>query len=195
MKTDPLAAKSVKALVKQETDALEAKLKGQLEEYTRNSVNPLYEQVQQGYVEKELHALDSIAPGWRELKDTQMFRGWLQHEASPAIQQLAHSNSHQDVLVAFDDFARTMFSTGRAPMPPQPIAPAATVDPSQPNQPATPQVADTSKADQIAAERDKKLKATAVEGSSITPAPRTNQDPTTDEQRQALFEKFFKEGK
>lgn len=186
LEADPIAAKAVEARVKQEVERLESSLKGEMKELQQSATN----QYTQQYMQTEAAALDVIAPAWRQAKDSPQFQGWLQHEASPELRELAMNGiSRTDVMTVLNTFASEMIATGRAGQ----AAPANRAEQvTQPQQVQTQApVLDTTKADQIQANRDRKLESTSG-NIKAPPAPSGKHNPTgpvTEEEMKKIFDR------
>lgn len=159
---DPELAKSIEALLRSEREQLREEFKK--EQHT--ALQPIQEEKQARYVAEERQLLEQAVPGYQDIKQSEMFKGWLQYEASPALQHAyEQSYNHRDFVAVFNQFAVDMISTGRVQAP-------SNTAPMQTQQ----SVIDPARASQIAANRERKLEQAPV-GSRNIPAPAAVVDP------------------
>lgn len=175
--------------------AIEARVKAELQEFKKTSVDPLQQhntsREEREYLEtvsRETELLERAIPDVRDIVESPMFQGWLEHEAPPSIKHTYHNSlDHRDYIAVLNQFALTMVNTGRV----------------QPNEPTTggapapkQSVVAPEKAQEIAQQRARKLQQTPVGGRGVV-AP-TREDPNkqlTEEDAQALLTELFKNDK
>ena len=157
---DPVLAKAIEARVRSEA--------AQLRKEFEQSVQPLNDREEQRYIEQELQLLDQAAPDWRDIRNSEMFVGWLENECPPFMREAAqNSKDHREVLAVLNQFAVEMITTGR-------VAPAPTVTTPALATTVAPQI-DPQRASAIAAQRVQRLAQTPVGGKA--PAVAVAKDP------------------
>jgi len=185
IENDPLLAKAVEALIRSEKEALRKEFK----ETQAAVIKPLEDDRKQQQIEHEIEQLAKHVPDWKELRETEMFKGWLEYEASPILQQAWNSSyNHRDILAVYNAFAVDMIGSGRVSSP----APAEAAH--------VPAPVDTSRADNIAADRERKLQQTPIASrENVLPHPPASKGPMTvpggvvsGEDAEALFKSLFK---
>ena len=175
---DPVLAKAIEARVRSEAEQLRKEFEQQ--------VLPLNAREEQRYIEQELQLLDQAVPDWRDIRNSEMFIGWLENECPPFMKEAAQSSKdHREVLAVLNQFAVEMITTGR-------VAPVQAVTTSAPAAPAAPQI-DPQRASAIAAQRVQRLAQTAVGGKA--PAIAVAKDPNapiTIEDMDAMLIEMYK---
>lgn len=147
---DPELAKAVEALIRSERD----KLRKELQESQKSVIAPIEEDRKSQQIERELQLLSQAIPEYKEIRETDMFKGWLEYEASPALQKAWNESlNHRDVIAVFNAFAVDMINSGRVQPPTQQAAPTPEVVPAQQT---------TVDPDKLAADRARKLQQTPV---------------------------------
>lgn len=176
VKSDPELAKAIEAHVKSEVESAVQSVRTDLQELRKTAIDPLYENQEQQYVETQRQELERMVPNVHEVISSPQYAEWLK-SASQGIRNLAlTSTDAQDAIVVLRQYADDMVRTGRARPQPAP----STVTP--------PTSVDTTEADKIAAERDRKLKAqTVVPSAPIAPVAGTRNGPVTSEDAEKIF--------
>jgi hypothetical protein len=152
-KDDPEMANAIEARVKSEVDAAVSSVREDIAEFKKSAVDPLYENQQQQYAEREAAALEKAVPNYREVVSDPHFNMWLNTVAKEDVKEKAlKSVSHLDAIDVLKTYSADMVRLGLAPPPEQKTTSAAT-----PKEPV-----DTTTADKVEAERQRKLDTPAV---------------------------------
>ena len=178
--------------------AIEDRLESKLQEFKKANIEPITQRQltqdeirQSDEVARERELLVETIPEAFEIVKTDMFKGWLEHEAPPAVRQaMLSSNDHRDHVAGLNLFAMTMINSGRV-APPEASPSGAVASP-----PA--QVIDPARAATIAASRDRRSEASPIHGRTPPPAvglPDPNKPLTLEEAEAILLESYTKRTK
>lgn len=176
--------------------AIEDRLESKLQEFKKANIEPITQRQltqdeirQSDEVARERELLVETIPEAFEIVKTDMFKGWLEHEAPPAVKHaMLNSNDHRDHVAGLNLFAMTMINSGRVEASP---AQGAVASP-----PA--QVIDPARAATIAASRDRRSEASPIHGRTPPPAvgvPDKNKPLTLEEAEAILLESYTKRTK
>lgn len=148
--------------------AVEARVKAEIQAFKKTNIDPIYKRqqadeaiAQSDVVTRERAKLAELIPDVDNIITQPLFRGWLENEAPPMLQEaFRNSVDHRDYLAVFNQFAVDMINTGR--VQPNGQAPSAAAPTATP-------VVDPQKAQSIADSRNRKLNQPPVTGK--VPAP------------------------
>lgn len=175
---DPSLAKAVDSRVSAESESLRQEIAG-LKQAIKATVDPLYQQSQETYLDKQHKILLDVVPNYQEVANHPVYAYWVNQKASPGIRQLANTSSEAaDAITVFQMYAgqaeqtyKEMIAKGllKDESPAHTTeAPAATVqNPSQ---------TDTALADQVVKSRETKIQSAAPTKQQPSPiaSPRVN---------------------
>lgn len=174
-------------------DAIDKRVQAKFQEFKQTNIDPLAQRQltqdeirQSDVVARERQLLAEAIPEAFEIVKTDMFLGWLENEAPPAIAHaIRNSFDHRDHIAGLNLFATTMINTGR-------VTPKGDI-PSQ-GAPSGATVIDPERAAAIAASRDRRSEATQVhtKQTPINTAPVDPKKPLTIEEAEEILMQSWK---
>lgn len=100
---DPRLAK----LILKREAALRKEFEKQVEQRSKEAVEPIYQEQQDAYVQQQLDILTAYVPNWREINEDQYFKSWLT-QATPGIQAMYNSMDARDSIRVLQVYAAEM---------------------------------------------------------------------------------------
>lgn len=183
-KDDPELATAIEARINAEVEAAVGPLKDKLQE-VQKSGDALFEDRQQQVIDSERETLRAHVPNYEQVANDPYFKNWLTNIASDRMKDMAINSYYAaDAMSVLREYANDMVRYGFV----KNEAPAV----ETPSEPAKP-VVDTSAADRVVEERNRKAGAsTVVKQSTVTPTRAVDlKGPVREDERDAIFQEAW----